>query len=141
MSKIKFSQQKQRAILVLGFYCKVVSTQRQVTLVILRNGHLLQHMDEIKFDTINDLGKKEAAAHDYISSRKKELEQQLTRERHDFVFTRETKKLGLHTAFFLKKKTWHGFVFGQSLPTNSHEKINMIRYFKNITIKLHVLIF
>ena len=40
----------------------------------LRNVHLLQHMDEIKFDTINDLGKKEAAAHDYISSRKKELE-------------------------------------------------------------------
>ena len=39
----------------------------------LRNGHLLQHMDEIKFDTINDLGKKEEA-HDYISSRKKELE-------------------------------------------------------------------
>ena len=28
MSKIKFSQQKQRAILVLGFYCKVVSTTK-----------------------------------------------------------------------------------------------------------------
>ena len=65
-----------------------------------------------------------------------------SRERDMTLFLLERQRNWVCTQLFsLKKKTWHGFVFGQSLPTNSHEKINMIRYFKNITIKLHVLIF
>ena len=63
-------------------------------------------MDEIKFDTINDLGKKEAAAHDYISSRKKELESN-SRERDMTLFLLERQRNWVCTQLFSLKKR-HG---------------------------------